>query len=129
MLEEYPKVKQVPGYRRRWYSDDYLDLIVWYDSTSDQLAERIIGFQLCYDKGGIQRALTWREDEGFRHDAVDEGDEPAGRKKSPVLVDDGIMPVEHVIEEFEHRGANLDNATRELVGKKLREYNGGDART
>jgi len=55
MLTEIRNARQVEGEGfRRWFTDDYFDLIVWY---GDQNA--MIGFQLCYDKQGKERALTW----------------------------------------------------------------------
>ena len=46
MLSEFKGVKQnrTDGFRR-WFLDDYFDLIVWYNNSHD-----IEGFQLCYDK-------------------------------------------------------------------------------
>jgi hypothetical protein len=43
-------------------ADDYFDLIVWYEPDGG-----VHGFQLCYDKPGRERALTWTLVDGFRH--------------------------------------------------------------
>ncbi|MFW5812247.1 MAG: hypothetical protein ACOCWS_04610, partial [Alkalispirochaetaceae bacterium] len=65
MLSEIKPVRQVPGEGfRRWFTDEEMDLIVWYDGE-DQ--EQIEGFQLCYDKEVLERALTWRPEAGFTH--------------------------------------------------------------
>ena len=54
-LVEIIHVRQVPGDpRRRWFSSDDMDLIVWYDDS-----DAPIGFQLCYDKLRSERALRW----------------------------------------------------------------------
>jgi hypothetical protein len=45
MFDKAPKKSVRGDYDRRWLSDDYFDLIVWY--TSD---DTVHGFQLCYDK-------------------------------------------------------------------------------
>ena len=45
MLDAAPKRHVHGDYDRRWLSDDYFDLIVWYTSTNT-----VHGFQLCYDK-------------------------------------------------------------------------------
>ena len=56
MLAEVEHVRQRAGEpRRRWFASDDLDLIVWLDE-----ADRFVGFQLCYDKGRSERALTGR---------------------------------------------------------------------
>ena len=38
---------------RRWFHGDQLDLIVWLTEEGE-----IMGFQLCYDRRGKERALT-----------------------------------------------------------------------
>ncbi len=67
MLRELADVRQIPGEpRRRWFADDYFDLIVWFDKRG-----QIIGFQLCYDLPRDEHALTWHEEHGVQS--------PAGR--------------------------------------------------
>jgi hypothetical protein len=47
MLNEIANPRQIPGEGpRRWFTDSYFDLIVWYQGASSSIA----GFQLCYDK-------------------------------------------------------------------------------
>ena len=59
MLSEIEKVRQVAGEDfRRWFTDENMDLIVWYDDSS---TGRITGFQLCFDKKSVQRCLTWQK--------------------------------------------------------------------
>jgi hypothetical protein len=38
--------------RRRWFSGDDFDLIVWFDDL-----DAIAGFELCYDRSEVERAL------------------------------------------------------------------------
>ncbi len=46
MLRELKQVRQHKGEpRRRWFNDDYFDLIVWFSEK-----DSISGFQLCCDK-------------------------------------------------------------------------------
>jgi len=45
MLTDEPKRSVRDDYDRRWISDDYFDLIVWYDRK-----DMVHGFQLCYGK-------------------------------------------------------------------------------
>ncbi|MES2693667.1 MAG: hypothetical protein V4773_09350, partial [Verrucomicrobiota bacterium] len=71
MLREIKNVRQEPGEgRRRWFESDGLELVVWLDARG-----RMTGFQLCYDSGRHEHALTWREGGGFSHDRVDPGEE------------------------------------------------------
>jgi hypothetical protein len=74
MLANTPR-KPVAGDRdRRWIADEYFDLIVWYEDD-----QTIHGFQLCYDKPGRERALTWTRAGGFQHTAIDSGE--SGRRQ------------------------------------------------
>jgi hypothetical protein len=95
MLRNKP-IRSVQGDSdRRWLSDDYFDLIVWYDST-----QQIQGFQLCYDKSGRERALTWKLKHGFSHEAIDGGESKPTANRTPILIADGPFPAEDVTCEF-----------------------------
>ena len=80
MLTEIQNVRQIPGEGfRRWFSDNYFDLIVWYDDE-----RKLVGFQLCYDKDGRERALTWTHEHGFQHNRIDSGEIAGHIKMTPV---------------------------------------------
>ena len=117
MLREQP-CRQVPGEpSRRWISDDYFDLIVWGESR-----DRPIGFQLCYDKPGRERALTWTSKAGFSHATVDGGDSSPNANCTPILVADGCFPDTTVRREFLWRSSGIEPRLRDLVLKKIDEY-------
>lgn len=112
--------RPVPGdYDRKWLSDDYFDLIVWYT-----LGDTIHGFQLCYDKPQWERALTWTSTKGFSHMQVDDGEQSewGWGNQTPILVPDGSFPAESVRREFERRGTGLPHELRVLVLQKMAEY-------
>ncbi len=102
---------------RRWFSDDYFDLIVWLDRDST-----FSGFQLCYDIRQSEHALTWTREAGFSHERVDEGDENPAKNRSPILVPDGLFPVQDIIERFFARSGDIDGRVRDFVVDKLRQY-------
>ena len=102
---------------RRWLSDEYFDLIVWYESD-----RQIHGFQLCYDKPGRERALTWTHQRGFRHSAVDSGEHAPTTNQTPILVAGGAFPVERVRAEFIARSSLLPSELRELVLIRIDHY-------
>lgn len=110
-----------PGKRndldRRWLSDDYFDLIVWYEADGN-----IHGFQLCYDKPGRERALTWRCGVGFWHTGIDTGETNCYSNLTPILVADGVFPAAQVRDEFMARGRLLPPEIRDLVLGKIAEY-------
>lgn len=118
MLAECRNVRQIRGEgHRRWFSDDYFDLIVWYDGSEP------VGFQLCYDRGGRERALTWHRDRGYAHERVDSGETESGRHKStPILVADGVFDSAEVTERFREASGRLEPDIVELVLAKLRDY-------
>jgi hypothetical protein len=60
MFDNAPKKRVHGDYDRRWLSDDFFDLIIWYRPD-----DTIYGFQLCYDKPYWERALTRMCDKGF----------------------------------------------------------------
>lgn len=115
-LREITHTSQVPGDpRRRWFSSDALDLVVWLGD-----GDEIAGFQLCYDKLHAERALTWwANGRPLSHMAVDDG-EPGGmrHKSSPVLVPDGALDAPKVLADFRAAAGELPPA---IVAKIISE--------
>jgi hypothetical protein len=111
MLIELSNPRQIPGEgRRRWFMDDYFDLIVWYADDGT-----LTGFQLCYDKRVKERALTWTRDGGYRHNRIDDGETPGHPKMSPVIVADGTFDRAPVAERFRAASAGIDPAVASFV--------------
>lgn len=122
MLTEIPNARQIVGEgRRRWFTDDYFDLIVWYGTE-----ERPIGFQLCYDKSGRERALTWTRDHGFRHDRVDPGEIPGHSKMTPIIVADGAFDQGMVARLFRRASPAIDEGVARFVAERLDAYSAGN---
>ena len=122
MREIHPKyVKQIPGEpRRRWFEDNYFDLLVW-ENESGQIVE----FQLCYDKLHYQRSLIWNEKSGYLHNKVDDGENNPGKyKATPILVDDGIFDAETIAEKFKYKSKDIDTKVSTFVYNKIGEYHG-----
>lgn len=118
MREVHP-TRQVPGEaHRRWFSSAELDLIVWCDGGGAPVA-----FQLCYDKGRSERALTWEPDTGLVHSAVDDGEFEIGMryKATPVLEPDGPLDVPRVAERFAAASAELPTDIVAFVRARLRD--------
>ncbi len=119
MLKEYMNVRQIAGEsKRRWFSDEYFDLVVWLDERED-----IVGFQLCYDIVKGQRALTWHEETGFSHHRVDDGENRPGKlKATPILIPDGRFEYQEIAEKFKKESKNIEKWISKFVYKKLMEY-------
>ena len=119
MLREYEHVRQIEGEgRRRWFSDNFFDLVVWSDD-----AGTIIGFQLCYDSERDQRALTWRRDFGYTHHRVDDGEHRPGKvKATPVLVADGLFDQRAIAAKFASAASEISPLISRFVFEKLLKY-------
>jgi hypothetical protein len=118
MLREIRDVKQISGEpRRRWFSDENFDLIVWFEPE-----DRIIGFQLCYDKGIGQKALTWLKDDGYQHSRIDDGDNPGKMKASPVLEADGCYDRERIGRRFLENKGDIPEKIANCIYRKMMNY-------
>jgi hypothetical protein len=118
MLREYENVRQIPGEaKRRWFFDDYFDLIVWVHAND------VLGFQLCYDILKTHRALTWHQDTGFSHHRIDDGESrPGHMKASPILMPDGKFDYETIAQRFKLASPHVDEHIATFVFEKLMEY-------
>jgi hypothetical protein len=118
MLREIRDVKQIPGEpKRRWFSDENFDLIVWFEPE-----DQIIGFQLCYDKGSEQKALTWLKDDGYQHSRIDGGDNPGKMKASPVLEANGHFDGEGIGRRFVENKGDVPEKIAVCVYRKTMNY-------
>ena len=87
---------------RIWYCDQFMDLFVWL-SESDKL----LRFQLSYDKPLAEKSLMWDHNEGYVHASVDDGSNPGRHPSSPILLD--TVPIEkmRLIQELAHNRGEL----------------------
>ncbi len=98
-----------------------MDLIVWHDTN-----EKPIGFQLCYDKGSSEKAITWHEGGQLTHTAINDGEgmdmsmnTGIKYKESPILVADGSPDYVYITEHFSRQSAKLPADIAELVLRAL----------
>jgi hypothetical protein len=122
MLREIRNVRQVPGeMRRRWFTSESMDLIVWLDDADDPTQ-----MQLCYDKGRrrAERALTWKPGVGYTHTAVDDGETGYGGryKATPILLADGGFNTQRVSSLFLDHSTHLPLDIVDFVVAKIREF-------
>ena len=120
MLYEIENVKNHENEpRRRWFFDHELDLTVWFDET-----DRIIGFQICYDKQNNPHALTWRENGGFQHHEIDDGETPGsfGHKGIPILLMNGLFDKDRIGKRFLEMSRGLDPDISDFVYERLLQY-------
>jgi len=103
-MREDIHVRQIHGDRkRRWFSSNDFDLIVWLNDDGT-----FAGFDLCYDKTPIERSLVWRPTTGFAHMTVDDGEHRPGKyKATPVLVPDGYFDALRIYSAFAKESHSL----------------------
>lgn len=117
MLVENKNVRQIQGEGfRRWFTDEDLDLIIWYKN------DEIIGFQLCYDKTNEERALTWYKGKGYIHNKIDDGESPYTNKMTPILIPDGIFNKSEIAELFREKAIKIEYGLADFIYNKLSEY-------
>ena len=106
------------GLKRRWFSAQGVDLIVWFDDF-----DRPFTFQLCYEAGRKEFALTWEAGVGFSHTSIDSGEHGLYRYKSaPVL--EGSAPFDPIAwrQRFPDIAFSLPSPVRETVQAALDQY-------
>lgn len=120
MLKEVHSTKQIAGEpRRRWFVSAALDLYVWYDEE-----DAVIQFQICYDKGPGERALTWRREEGFSHHTVDDGESGIFQmKSSPILTARAGFDPANLRSLFAEAARKLEHDLYEFVINQLERSN------
>ena len=120
MLVEIRHTRQIEGEGfRRWFTDEYFDLIVWYSEDRS-----LIGFQLCYDKLEHERALTWTLEHGFQHNRIDAGEIPGHAKMTPVIIADGKFSRDPVAEQFKKASGQIEPAVARFVYETVRRFPG-----
>jgi hypothetical protein len=121
MLREIADVQQrEPGLRRRWFRDDYFDIFVWQSPLG-----AFVSLQLCYDLSAHERILVWREGHGYAHHGIDSGESTPFDNRSPMMVADGVLPVDEVLAQFGQRSAELEPALQAFIAGHLRAYAAG----
>lgn len=118
MLEEVLNLRQIEGEpKRRWFSDDYFDLIVWFEKGN------IIGFQLSYGRFKDEHALTWHKQFGYGHYRVDDGEGRPGKPKStPVLLPDGNFDYEKMADVFKRESTAVDKNIAGFIMEKILHF-------
>jgi hypothetical protein len=118
MLKEIANPRQNSDESRRVFTDEFFDLYVWYSENN-----HIAGFQLCYDKGNFERALTWTEQNGFSHMKVDDGEGPETTyKMKPMLVTDGIFDNKPIASRFHYEASSIDKTIYDFVYDKITHF-------
>lgn len=120
-LSENKTVRQRPeeGFRR-WFLNEYFDLIVWYESRGGDL----VGFQLCYDRHQDERAFTWETGKQSSH-YVSSGSDERGHPWIATAIlhgDAGPVP-DSVVDRLVAERGDLDGDLLETIIERVRAFN------
>ena len=126
MLREIKGVRQNEGEdQRRWFTDNSLDLYVWFNETGE-----ITGFQLCYDKEDREKAIMWLANRGFSHTKVNFDAEvyryAGSRMHASVLVRDGFLDKDAILSRFKAESESIDPKIVEFICGKITEFKQGE---
>lgn len=117
MLKEISDLTQTSDdLKRRWFSDENLDLYVWYDN-SDEISE----FQISYNKHSNEQVLTWNNKSGLSNHGVDSGStDPRKMKSSPIMTEESKHNIELVRNLFLESGQKLEHDLYDHVLSRLK---------
>jgi hypothetical protein len=103
--------------RKRWFQDAYFDLFL-----TQNFLGKLQWFQLCYRRDTPwERVLEWKRGLGFLHLKPRQLLDSRG-PESGVLILDGLMPHQEVLERFAAAADGLPGAVAVFVADKVREY-------
>lgn len=118
MFYEIKNVKQLKGQDyRRWFTDDYFDLFIWYGPD-----KKISSFQLTYDKGHKERAVTWKRGGSITHTGVDDGEDNPMASMTPLLESDGVFDNIAVAEQFKDAAREIEPKLADFVYTRLLRF-------
>ena len=117
-FHEVLAVRQIDGEPHlRWFQSDSCDLFLWEDTAGAPCR-----FQLCYDRGDDEHALTWvRETNTLDHHSVDDGERSFRHGASPMLCAARQAPPQQLAERFQAVSEAVPPVVRELVLRVLAE--------
>ena len=111
MLREIKDVVQKPGeLRRRWYSSSSMDLFVWINDDNE-----VVSYQFTYHKPHAEKALTWKEEEGFLHLGVDDGSRPGKHPGSPLLKKNGKFNPAKIVSLLKNKSGELEPSIKDFI--------------
>ena len=117
MLKEQRNRQPNDELKRRWFSDDFFDLIVWEDEQGE-----IVQFELCYDVNRNEQSFCWSKDNGHDHHKVDDGEIFGRHKMSPIFVADGLFDSKPVKDKFLEASTSIDPKVAEFIHQKMLDY-------
>ncbi|WP_157237552.1 hypothetical protein [Beggiatoa alba] len=104
--------------RKRWFEDTYFDLFVWQDINTGEMTS----FQLCYDRTGTERVISWERHRGFEHQRIDDGETSPHKNMTPVFTGISLSLPAALLSRFHLASQGIDVTVRQFITQKLEEY-------
>jgi len=122
MLHEKQNVRQIPGEPlRRWFADDYFELIVWFSPSQE-----IEAFELSYEVQGDWQAIKWSPLKGCHHYQIDAGEGRAYKPQAvPTLqLDSNFSKAEMraIYQKFQAASQGIDSDIARFVAQQILRY-------
>ncbi|MDM8567807.1 hypothetical protein QUF74_19435 [Candidatus Halobeggiatoa sp. HSG11] len=118
MLIEFNISQNEKNKKKYWFQDEYFDLFVWFGIDSN----KILNFQLCYDRLKIEKVISWDFEKGFAHYHVDDGEYSPHKNMSPVFIQEGKFEYDEAIPKFIESSSQIDKKISKFIIEKLDEY-------
>lgn len=102
MLKEI-KSERLVSERRRWFTDEYMDVYVWHDKH-----DALVGFQVCFEKGKAEKAFTWFSSGYCSLAGVDAGEDSPLKNMTPIIVPLDRRDKSTLEREFKARATEME---------------------
>jgi len=120
-LKENLYVRQRPDEgHRRWFVNEYFDIILWYDSEGGSMQ----GFQVCYAKKTLEKAFTWTRHYTSSHFVAEGKSEEGHLNLATSILKGHAGPIpDEVMEHLRNESGDLGEETAKMLIEKITEYN------
>lgn len=122
-MTENTSVRQRPeeGFRR-WFLNDFFDVILWYDREGGTLT----GYQVCYGKNQLGERAFSRFGDKIGHHLVSSRSTEAELRgiQSAILHDDGGILTGQLIQDLVSCAENLPDSVLETILRDMKNYQG-----
>lgn len=120
-ITENKNVRQRPdeGFRR-WFVNDYFDIIFWYESDTTTLK----GFQFCYSRNNKEKVFTWEPGRVSSHYVSSNQFEPGMSSYATAILDGdaGAIP-QNALERLKKDAGELQADYVSLIIDRAEQYN------
>lgn len=120
MLIEFRKVRERSAEEtRRWFHNEYFDLIIWYDKSY-----KVNAFKLCYDKLEDEKLLMWNNKGFISHELFNINEDLLKKVEQTKPGNQSFFVTDSVVNRFKNDSKTIDERIANFVYEKIIEYKG-----